>query len=143
MSLVGKEKIRKDIPGEPGEWMEFRELSGSELDEADRVATRHIIDMMQGVDLSALKTPTEVDETRRRQAAYDADVLIKYGVVTWSYEEPCTEENKRLLASATRNWARDVILDMNLRTEEQRDPLGAPSSMEPSQVSSGPSIDSN
>lgn len=140
MSLVGKEKIKKDIPGESGEWMEFRELSGAELDEADRAATRRVIDMMQGVDLSSLKTPTEVDETKRRQAAYDPDVLIQHGVVGWSYEEPCTPENKRLLTSATRNWARDVILDMNLRTEDERDPLGVPSSTGTSHPYSGPPI---
>ena len=140
MGIVGLQRIRRDIPGEPGQWMEFRELSGSELDEADRVATRRVIDMMQGVDLSSLKTPTEVDETKRRQAAYDPDVLIQYGVVGWSYEEPCTPENKRLLTSATRNWARDVILDMNLRSEEQAEDLGAPSLMGGSPATSGVSI---
>jgi hypothetical protein len=117
--LVTHNRVDMDIPHEPGQRMTFRPLSGSELDEAERAATKRILDMAQGLDLSKLATSQDVSDRDTRRTKYDAEILIKYGVVAWSYQAECDEANKGQLDARTRDWARDRILDMNVRTEEE------------------------
>ena len=118
--LVTHNRVDIDIPHEPGHRMTFRPLSGAELDEAERVATKRVIQMMEGIDLSKLAAPRDVDETDRRRTQYDADTLIRHGVIAWSYEVECNDETKRDLDARTRDWARDIILGMNVRTEQEQ-----------------------
>lgn len=120
MALVGKETDTREIPGEPGQTMTFRLLSGSELEEAERKATRGVIEMMQGIDLSGVPAPRDVDEGERRRTAHDADTLVRYGVTAWTYPDPCDDEHKAKLVAKTRDWARDVVLEMNVRTEAEK-----------------------
>ena len=119
MALVGKTE-RRDIPGEPGEWMEFRQLTGGELDEAEAVQTHRSLSMVKGLDpaaMSAIRTDPGVPVVAVPDpaAAYDKDTLVQYGVVAWSYSEPCDAEHKRLLEAATRDWAASAIVEMNVR----------------------------
>ena len=48
MALVGKKTERHDVPGEQGQWVEFRELSGAERDEAQRAAFSRIAETAKG-----------------------------------------------------------------------------------------------
>ena len=93
--LVTHNRVDMDIPHESGERMTFRLLSGSELDEAERAATKRILDMAQGLDLSKLATSQDVSDRDTRRTKYDAEVLIKYGIVGWSYQAECDETTKR------------------------------------------------
>jgi len=132
---VTDKQIERDIPHEPGQRMTFRPLSGDELDEAERAATRHVVESVAGIDLSGIKRPDEEpSQEDRRHTQYDASIIVKYGVVAWSYEFECNNANKRLLDAHTRNWARDVILEMNTRSEEERGNSVASSSEGASQV---------
>ena len=125
--LVTDKRTEWEIPHEPGQHMTFRPLSGSELDEAERAATKRILDMAQGLDLSKLSTTQDVSDRDTRRTKYDADILIKYGVVDWSYQAECDETTKRDLDARTRDWARDIILDMNVRLEGEVGNSGASS----------------
>src|SRR3972149_4903123 len=87
MALVGRTE-RRDIPGEDGEWMEFRKLTGGALDGA---------------------------AGRAPGAAYDKDTLVQYGVVAWSYDAVCEDDAKKRLEAATRDWAASVVAEMNVR----------------------------
>ena len=119
MALVGRTE-RRDIPGEDGEWMEFRKLTGGELDQAEEVQTQRSLAMVKGLDpaaVSAIRTDPGVPVVAVPDPAssYDKDTLVQYGVVAWSYSEPCDAEHKRLLEAATRDWAASAIVEMNVR----------------------------
>jgi len=119
MALVGRAE-RRDIPGEDGEWMEFRKLTGGELDQAEEVQTRHSLAMVQGLDaaaLSAIRRDPGVPVVAMPDpaAAYDKDTLVQFGVMAWSYPEACDADAKKRLEAGTRDWAVTVILEMNIR----------------------------
>lgn len=101
---------RRDVPHEEG-WVEFRTLSGRELDEAEETKTKRTMRLVEGMDLSAIRSAAQT-ETVEQKDSYDKDTLIRYGVIGCSECEPC--ENKDF-DSATREWAVSVILEMNVR----------------------------
>lgn len=114
---------KRDLPHEEG-WMEFRTLSGRELDDAEEVQTRRGLMMVDGINLTALRASAEAQQRDQRDS-YDKTTLIKYGVVGCSECEPCSDEAKQALDAQTRNWAVSVILEMNVR------PLAIDSDSEP------------
>ena len=119
MALVGKTE-RRDIPGEDGEWIDFRKLTGGELDQAEEVQTQRSLAMVKGLDpaaVSAIRTDPSVAVVAAPDpaAAYDKATLVQYGVVAWSYGEDCNERNKKRLEAATRDWAASVAVEMNIR----------------------------
>src|SRR3972149_911108 len=106
MALVGRTE-RRDIPGEDGEWMEFRKLTGGELDQAEQIQTQRSLAMIRGLDsgaMSAIRSDPVVAQPEPA-AAYDKDTLVQYGVVAWSYGEACEADAKKRLEAATRDWA--------------------------------------
>lgn len=115
--LVGKTE-RRDIPHEVGQWFEFRQLSGVELDEAEQVQTKASLAMISGLDEAALASLRAQAGTAREGPApdkYDKATLLKYAVAGWSYGEPCTLANVAKLDALTRDWAVGVVLEMNTR----------------------------
>jgi len=105
---------RRDVPHAEGQWIEFRTLSGRELDEAEELQTQRAMRMVAGMDLSAIRSAADA-QTAEQRDSYDKDALIKYGVAAWSLDDPCTEENKKMLDAQTRAWAVAVIVEMNVR----------------------------
>ena len=119
MALVGKTE-RRDIPGEDGEWMEFRKLTGGELDQAEEVQTQRSLAMVKGLDagaMSAIRSDSGVPVVAPPDpaAGYDKDTLVQYGVMAWSYADTCDVEGKKRLEAATREWAASVVVEMNVR----------------------------
>ena len=119
MALVGRIE-RRDIPGEPGEWMEFRKLTGGELDQAEEIQTQRSLALVKGLDsaaVSAIRTDPSVAVVAAPDpaAGYDKDTLVQYGVVAWSYAELCDAHGKQQLEAATRDWAASVVVEMNVR----------------------------
>lgn len=107
---------RRDVPHEEG-WVEFRTLSGRELDEAEQAQTKAQIAMAKNFDPETLQSirAANTDVTRDPKDSYDKDTLIKYGVVGCSECDPCTPEAKEELDAATREWGVVVIVEMNVR----------------------------
>ena len=116
--LAGR-KERRDVPHEPEQWIEFRTLSGAQLDEAEEMQTQRSLAMVKGLDVSAVQAMSSQSSDQRREQAesqkYDKDTLVRFGVFAWSLGEPCTDENKALLDAETRDWAVEQILEMNVR----------------------------
>ena len=104
-------KVRREIPHEPGEWVEIRPLTGVELDQARQVTTDKAMAMVAHFPpgyLDSLPKPEGTAETEP-----DAATLIKYGLVDWSYQEsfsggsrsvPVEETTVALLDGKTRDW---------------------------------------
>jgi hypothetical protein len=105
---------RRDVPHEPGQWVEFRTLSGRELDEAEELQTKRAMRLVEGMDLSAIRSAATT-QTPEQRDSYNKDTLVKYGVIGCSECEPCSDEDKLKFDGATRDWAASVVLEMNLR----------------------------
>jgi hypothetical protein len=112
---------RRDVPHEDGAWIEFRTLSGAELDEADDRQTDKFIErygketlLSLGQQSTGLQITQEMLEQQQQQK-YDKDMLIHYGVAGCSECDSCSDEAKRSFDAQTREWAVSVILEMNTR----------------------------
>lgn len=125
MALAGKTTREVAIPHEPGNFFTFRELSGRELDEADRENTRQGMLLLEGMprmDLSAeqLAAARASQPAQNPRDSYDKNVLCKYGIASWrgpEYDEtPCLFGNIEKLDASTRDWAAGIVLDLVLRT---------------------------
>lgn len=116
--LAGRTEWR-DIPFEPGSRFEFRTLSGRELDEAQEAATSKALQSFKalGAELIAAIQQQQRDTTAKAADSYDADTLIRCGLVAWSYEEPCNDEEKGRLDGRCRDWASAQIIEMNTYPE--------------------------
>ena len=131
--LVGTDDTeRVDIPHEPGQWMEFRLLSGRELDEAEQAQTRRFLQMVAGMDAGTLDAMRNLSGTSRadvRPDTYDKEKLVEYGVAAWSYGVPCDAAGKAQLDARTRDWAASIVLERNTRTEGEGPDSGGSSGM--------------
>lgn len=114
--LAGR-KEKRDVPHEEGAWIEFRTLSGRELDEAQQAASARGIELLSKIEPGALQALQSNRQEATAPPALDKDILIRYGVVAWSILEPCTDENKAMLDAQTREWCASVITEMNTRSE--------------------------
>src|SRR3989304_3505866 len=109
---------QRELPHEEGAWITFRTLSGTELDEAGERATQKALALVKGFDPEALRAyqaAASVQSEAPVSAGYDKDTLIRYVVVGCSECDPCSDEAKRMLDAATRDWAVEVITEMNTR----------------------------
>jgi hypothetical protein len=86
------------------EWVEIKELSVGELREADQVGTEIAASMMKLLPEKVVEA--ELNKQREqtldriiRYEGYDPETLIKYGILSWSYKEECTKENRALLSA--------------------------------------------
>jgi len=142
--LVGKTE-RREVPHEEGQWFEFRQLSGSELDDAEEAQTERALKMVRGLDagtLASMQSQAPAQPPATAASQYDADTLVRYGVAAWSYAEPCSDENKRLLDARTREWAVGVILEANVRPAGEASGSAASSGAGPSRRNSPEPIES-
>jgi hypothetical protein len=141
--LAGRTEWR-DIPFEVGSRFEFRTLSGRELDEAQEVATQKSLQSFKalGAELIAAIQQQQRETTAKAADSYDADTLIRYGLVGWSYDEPCNEEEKGRLDGRCRDWAAAQIIEMNTIPEGEGQGSADRSSGGKSPPSSGEPIES-
>lgn len=134
MALVHKQTYRREIPHEPGQWFEFRPLTGGERDAASESRLRQLLPLVK--ELEALTNrPAAEDAADDPAVAYDKEMLIRFGVVNWSYDEPCDDENKAQLDARTREWAAGVIAGDNSRSEDEKKGSAVSSSTGQSQES--------
>jgi hypothetical protein len=106
MAIVG-DTVTVVVPHEPGESFTFRQLTGTELEEADESGTvrglkavkympevliKQMLDRQRQQELedrAAGVTPDPNVQREREFKGYDWDALIKYGVFDWTYQRAC------------------------------------------------------
>lgn len=117
--LVDTNKVeRLAIPHELGNWIEIRQLTGVEMDEASDVSTsRTLKQYKESLDaiLGAGRDRQRDESQRDRKALYDSRTLLNKAVTGWSYEAPVTPDNIELLDGATRDWIWEEIVNRNTR----------------------------
>ncbi len=90
------ETDRVDLPN--GQWAKVKELSVGELREADQKGTEVAAAMMRLlpekiVESQMQKSRENALERIIRYEGYDPETLLKYGIIEWSFEEPCDHEH--------------------------------------------------
>lgn len=123
--LTGRIRKRVDIPHEPGEWMEFRMLSGKEFELAQERRLQRSIALMRSLGGELLDNvrgePADGGDAENDPlAALDTDTLLYHGIVAWSYDEPVTRENIDLLDERTRVWAARFLATWHIESEVAR-----------------------
>ena len=123
MAIVKGITKRAEIPHEPGEWMELRRLSWRQLEQASDAQSDAALQRIKklGGDLIGALRGLAGDQEQNPAAKYDRAVVLKSGIVNWSYNVPVTPENIDDLDKETADWAVEEILGMHApRTEEER-----------------------
>ena len=107
------------IPDEPSQFVVLRPLTVSQLDEASEELVLQTLTKYgkQWDSLQALQTTKreEPQEEVIRKEKWDWQVLFKYAVVSWSYDQDPTPASFQLLDKVTRDWLWDTIVSMNVR----------------------------
>lgn len=127
--MLSGDTYERDVPGEPGEQFTFRHLAAPEVDEADLSGSARLGKELETLPQSLVGkvmdsgTDKPADDVARREQqfrGYDPNVLVKYGIVAWTYKRdgqlvPCTPETIVTLIWRTRNWAAQTIFDEDVR----------------------------
>jgi hypothetical protein len=118
------------IPHEPGETMTFRQLNWLDIQRAKEVRSAAVLKNMQQMGGGLLRELTEMNRGKVEEEAaaetvtdptsdYDRFTLLDAGIVAWSYQAPCSAQNKGDLDEATADWAAREILNLNKAPTEQ------------------------
>lgn len=105
MALVSKRRV--EVPHEPGEWFDLRQLSW-----ADRQAAR---EARQAASLAQIKAlgPDLLRDLRSAERSatdddpaneYDTATILRAAVAAWSYDQPVTAETLGQLDELTAVW---------------------------------------
>lgn len=109
---------RRNVPHAEGEWIEFKTLSGLQMQRAADIKTERDTKAMAPVvaqwdDQTLARVQASEKKKTEKAPEYDAETLLKWGIHDWSLDIPCTDENKALLDGLTFAWAVPQIVEMN------------------------------
>jgi hypothetical protein len=128
---LGTDKV--EIPHEAGEWIEFRPLTWAELERSAAIAmeARQAMSLRTTGSLT-LEQMNKIDEVRKSASSapvedeaedetpLDMATMLHSAIVTWSYEEPVTDENVDDLDPVTGKWAFDLVRERSTRTRAEK-----------------------
>jgi len=132
--LVSQEPIRINIPHEENQWVEVLKLPWIKLRAARREnekENRAIAREFGAEFVKALASTDDSDKAEKRarnliksqqynESNFDTHILLKAGLVGWSYEPEVSEETLNQLDEHTVTWIKQEIIDLTKPpTEEQ------------------------
>jgi len=123
MALTKGVTRKVEIPHEPDQWVQLRMLTYRQLAEARRVKLDDLFTVMRGLKDIALPQQdgqAVVDPL----AGYDIGVLLRYGIVAWSYGETVTPDE---LDDRTAQWAAREIVALAVPDEAAVGKASSPS----------------
>ncbi len=130
--LISDDPVRVSIPREPGEWVEFRRLSGAQLRKArklksneDRDDNAELIKLLGAPFVTAFQEGRKGDQERiiddleeqlqYRVSSFDIPALLKAGILTWSYKGQLpsdADDPSELIDEITTIWCCKQIIDI-------------------------------
>ena len=123
MALTKGVTRKVEIPHEPDQWVQLRMLTYRQLAEARWVKLDDLFTVMRGLKDIALPQQdgqAVVDPL----AGYDIGVLLRYGIVAWSYGETVTPDE---LDDRTAQWAAREIVALAVPDEAAVGKASSPS----------------
>lgn len=124
--LTSRVTKQVDIPHEPGEWLTIRMLPGKKLDEAREERERAVFGKLRALGGEVLRETQGMSRREAREVLeadpleqYDIDVLLRAGIVGWSYEERFSPTVTEDLDEYTRRWAAEEILAFSRQTIDE------------------------
>lgn len=122
--ITSKITRKLDIPGEEGEWIKIRMLSGAMLEMAEDARTKAVFESIKAAGGEAFRevaiSREERDDIVQKVTDplndYDIGMVLRFGIVEWSYPEKVSKAVDDLDAD-TRKWAAREILAFTLRDE--------------------------
>ena len=123
MALTKGVTRKVEIPHEPDQWVQLRMLTYRQLAEARRVKLDDLFTVMRGLKDIALPQQ-DGQAVADPLAGYDVGVLLRYGIVAWSYGETVTPDE---LDDRTAQWAAREILAMAVPDEAAVGKASSPS----------------
>jgi hypothetical protein len=127
MALVSfSDPVRRDIPHEPGQWMDLRKPSNKACRQARKIVSSEFRERIQqlGADLfrvirdgevaAASEAPVVKPEDADRYAPeqFDRDTLLASAIKAWSYAAPVTAETIADLDETTARWAHETVVEL-------------------------------
>jgi len=130
-------RVRREIPHEPGEWVDIRPLSWKRLDEAKQTRLAEqakLIGLMGGYRAARDDgdTPAKAEATEPPDAPasasnghldpkdYDTGIVLRGGLLAWSYGQKIGAGEVETLDERTAAWLAGEILALHDRSEETR-----------------------
>jgi len=110
---------RLEIPHEPGQWIEIRQLSGHEVEEAGRrglIANGELLEALPQRIVEAFMSRSG-DQSGEREASrtWDTDYVLSCAITGWSYDIEPSPASIGDLDAQTREWARARVVERNTR----------------------------
>ncbi len=134
MALKKKVTHRVEVPHEPGQWVEFREVGWRTLERARDLRVEKAIKSYRNFGSELLQVITESKEEGTPTPAvdpkdeYDSTVMLHSSIVAWSYEAAVTQDNIDDLDEVTADWAMGVIVGFYVHDEVDEGKDSSPSS---------------
>lgn len=117
--------ITKEItlPHEEETTIVIRMLSHGALKKARDNRLRDLVQMVGGMDMSALQSmrreQSDDDEEADPMAGYDITTVLHKGIKSWSYDLPAKPENIDELDDVTAEYVAKEIINLSRRTVKQ------------------------
>lgn len=139
--LVSKTPIKRDVPHEEGEWFEFVRLSWTKFRDARKVAERENRGVLKELGAEFVKAFQSEDDTKKLKKLlddqewdprqFDAETLLGFGVLAWSYEAEVSTATLGDLDTVTKAWAVQAIIDLSRPPTAEQEKKVSPSSTTP------------
>jgi hypothetical protein len=128
--LITDETINRYLPHEPKEWMELRRLSAQQLKDSRKAKADEqreeqgaLIKILGPEFLAALqdgdrdkrkKVVAELEELEYHLSNFDVGLLLKAGIVSWSYDGalPTDADPLTLVDERTATWAARELIEI-------------------------------
>jgi hypothetical protein len=104
-----------DIPGEAGEKLTLRRLSWKEAEAATEAKQAKSLRLVRDLGADLIKSIQDSEQAAQEapvEQRYDKSVVLRSGIVGWTYEDAVTPENIELLDDSTAEFAFKKIIEL-------------------------------
>lgn len=121
--LVGTNTRRVEIPHEPGEWLELRQLTWRQLKAAKAARQMEVLQSVRTLGGDLLRDLQQMSQGAAAgdpTAEYDQATVLSAGIAAWSYAEAVSPEAIDQLDPATADWALRELVVLTPQGEEAK-----------------------
>lgn len=125
---------RREIPHEPGQWIDFRELDWTQLGAAQKVRQAEAMRNVMEIGSNVVKAYRDAfvdgagdDKPADPANGYDQALMLRMGVAAWSYPAEVNEQTVKRLDARTAAWAFRELVAIHHPPEAEVGNAAAPS----------------